>query len=510
MTATTGSGGLSGSGNWAAGLAGAGSALVDGAGQSATQSRSAAGLPSSTALLSTARSALATAQAQQADVMLTLSSAGAQSLLASTQPGNGTNTTTSAGATAATVAGNVAEEATTGAGTTALAADVMQAADAVLNNPSATVEQKAMATHLMQVATTLGAQQGGSASASAALATGQFINQLSSQSAEQGSGLANVGGALGGALGGAVVTTSGLYGLASQAVQEGRRSMASALQGMGTAQSEEIVLPGGIVQLPQSTGNAGAAVSALAGNALSTALLPELFAALSSVLADKNATPEQKAAATALLQTFDMFDNTTQIPQALLNPLLAAVLMPAVSPSIRGRLVRAALAEEVEDMGQTEEAGQSSRSAARAGGLRAALAKNAAYLAAVQKPLLNHVFQLTQKLEAEAMEAGLAGWGTAALSREQLMEEAIQASSILAFSQNLLAESTYVGALTSTSLTSILIMSWAALLSGYLPRSYPFVPRAWRRGGKKQGRRKNRSTAMGLQNLLFMDNAQEV
>ena len=306
-----------------------------------------------------------------------------------------------------------------------------------------------------------------------------------------------------------------LYGLASAVAQDGRLAMATAMQEMGAAQAEEIVLPGGIVQLPlgaaQVADSAVASMSvppALVGNALTNALLPQLFKALSAVLADASTTPAQRAAATALLQMLNTADNTAQIPQALLNPLLAAALMPALSPSVRGRLVRAALAGEVEDMGSTEEAELAT--GAGVGGLRAALRKNAAYLAAVQHPLLAHVLQLTQRLEAEGVEVALAGWGTAGLSREQIMEEAIGASSILAFSQNLVADSTYMGALASTSLTPILIMSWAALLSGCLPRAYPFVPRVWRRANKKKWRRKNRRNTMSLQTLLFAENATAV
>lgn len=467
MTATAGSGGLSGSGNWA----GLGAAMVEGAGQSLVQPQSGA---SSAAQSLSLRSTVADAQAQQADVMLTLSE-GAQSLLA-----NGG----AAGAVVAT------------AGTNALAADVMQAADAVLNDPSATVEQKAMAKQLMQVATTMTTQ-------SASGAAGTSASQLAGQS--------TLAAQPGGLLGGAVVTSSGLYGLTSTAMQESARNMAFALLGTSTAQAEEIVLPGGIVQLPQNTEEAVAAsaagLSELSGNALSNALLPELFEAMASVLSDENATTEQKQAATALLQTFEASDDSAQIPQALLNPLLAAALMPAVSPSIRGRLVRAALAEDVEDMGQTEEAEASGRFVAGAGGLRAVLARNAAYLASVQKPLLNHVLQLIQRQEAEAVEAGLAGWGTAQLSREQLAEEALQSSAILVSSQDLMAESTYMGALASTSLTPILIMSWAALLSGFLPRAYPFVPRVRRRANKKKWRRKKQNQKMDFQNLLFMGNA---
>lgn len=103
--------------------------------------------------------------------------------------------------------------------------------------------------------------------------------------------------------------------------------------------------------------------------------------------------------------------------------------MPALSSSQRGRLVRAALAEEVEDMGQLADTEQTAQPGVA--GLRAALRKNAAYLAAVQTPLLDHALQLTRKQEAEAVAAALAGWGFAGRSREQLMDEALNVSSIM-------------------------------------------------------------------------------
>ncbi|WP_048854390.1 hypothetical protein [Acetobacter syzygii] len=482
MTATTGSGSLPGAGSWV-GLGAEGAAM-----------------PSAATMLQAARTALAQAQAQQADVLFTLSE-GAQNLLGSALLSTEAVTTSTTEELAAATQGTRAAFATDG--TSTLAADVMQAANAVLNDTSTTVEQKNMATALKHLVTAMGAQSA-TAEQNAAGLSPRTIGQTISQMLDQQAGAAVAGSALGGA----VVTPSGLYGLASSAVQEGRRSMATALLGMGTAQAEEIVLPGGIVQLPQqATGTGGAAsgatvASELAGNGLSNALLPDLFKAIASVLMDAGATAEQKAAATALLQMFETAETPEQIPQVLLNPLLAAVLVPAPSPSVRGRLVRAALAEEVEDMGQTEGA---EPSAIGAGGLRAALGKNAAYLAAVQQPLLAHTLQLTQKQEAEAVEAALAGWGMAALSPAQLMEEALQSSSILAFSQNLMADSVYMGALASTGLTPVLVMSWAALLSGCLPRAYPFVPRVWRRANKRKWTRKKRPPKMDFQNLFFTD-----
>ncbi|WP_338333448.1 hypothetical protein [Acetobacter sp. LMG 32666] len=507
MSATTGSGGLSGPGNWG-GLGHQPPGGADGAGQAGAQLRQTAALPSSTALVQTARTALAQAQAQQADVMLTLSR-GAQNLLGTALAGNGA----SASAAQVVEADNsatpgmadttaAAAETPAGAGTAALMADVTRAAETVLNDPSATSEQKALASQLIQLATSMAGQSGVAAGAAGGALSLPLLQSLGAQSAAAG------------ALGGAVVTTSGLYGLASNTVQDGRRALATALAGMGAAQAEEIVLPGGIVQLVQNTGGAAESAAgastlpAFLGNALTSGLLPELYEALSNILADKNATAEQKAAATVLLQMLDTSEGADQIPQALLNPLLAAALMPALSPSQRGRLVRAALAGEVEDMGRTDEAEQIG--GAGAGSLRAALRKNAAYLAAVQKPLLDRVLPLTQKQEAEVLEAALAGWGSATLSREQVMEEAIEAASILAFSQNLMADSPYMGALASTSLTPILIMSWAALLSGCLPRAYPFVPRVWRRANKKKWRRKNHRQKMDFQNLLFTGDAVEV
>ncbi|MCP1243563.1 hypothetical protein GOB86_12420 [Acetobacter lambici] len=510
MTATTGSGGLSGPGGWV-GLGNQAPGLAEGAGQATAQSRQTAALPSSTALAQA--QAEQAEQAEQADVMLTLSK-GAQSLLGTALAGSGASASTAQGAeggnsaTAAGMAdasaGTVAADTSVGAGSAALMADVMRAADTVLNDPSATSEQKALASQLMQLATGMAGQStsGGAAGATGGALSLPLLQSLGAQSATTG------------ALGGAVVTTSGLYGLASNTVQDGRRALATALAGMGAAQAEEIVLPGGIVQLAQEAGGVGdsAAVStqpALLGNALTSGLLPELYEALSNILADKNATAEQKAAATVLLQMLDTSDDTAQmIPQALLNPLLAAALMPALSPSQRGRLVRAALAGEVEDMGRTDEA--ELPGGAGVSGLRAALRKNAAYLAAVQNPLLTHMLQLTQKQEADVLEAALAGWGSASISREQLMEDAIDVGSILAFSQNLMADSPYMAALASTSLTPILIMSWAALLSGCLPRAYPFVPRVWRRANKKKWRRKKQRQTMDFQNLFFTEDAVEV
>lgn len=517
MTATTGSGGLSGPGNWV-GLGAQGSGLAEGAGQAAMQSRLAGAMPSSTALVQTARTALAAAQAQQADVMLTLSE-GAKTLLGGTLLGNGSaasafmaaarNATTQTATQAATQTGvqagaqaaSTAEQTPVTAGSAALVADMMHAADTVLANPAATVAQKAMATQVMQMATAMAAQST-SGGANGIASGGVDLPLLQSLGAQEEAS---------GVLGGAVVTTSGLYGLASSTVQDSSRVMASALASMADTQAEEIVLPGGIVQLPQDTaGGVNALLSASSAsvgssltNALSTALLPDLFKALSAVLANPNATDVQKAAATALLQMLDTAQGGEQVPQALLNPLLAAALMPALSPSQRGRMVRAALAEDVEDMGRLEEAEQSGQPGAA--GLRAALRKNAAYLDAVQKPLLDHVLQISEK--QEELEAAAAGWGAMGLSREQIMEDALGSSSILAFSQNLMADSPYMGALASTSLTPILIMSWAALLSGCLPRAYPFVPRVWRRANKKRWCRKNQRQKMDLQNLLFTGDA---
>ncbi|MDE7548397.1 hypothetical protein PY793_10430 [Acetobacter fabarum] len=495
MTATTGSGGLPGAGNWL-GQAAQGYGMADG-GQTIAQSRLAAALPSSAALVQTARTALVAAQAQRAEVMLTLSE-GAKTLLGGSLSASQPATTATADHTA-TVAG--ASQSV--AGTTSLVADIMQAANAVLNDPSATVDQKAMADRLVQLATAMAAGSasgGGSGLANGVAAVLPLLQSLGAQTEAPG------------VPGGAVVTTAGLYGLVSNAVQDGR--LASALLGMAGAQEEEIVLPGGIVQLPQDleTGSVGALMpvsSAGVGgsltNALSNALLPDLFRALSAVLANTNATDEQKAAATALLQMLETADNTLDIPQALLNPLVAAALMPALSPSQRGRLVRAALAEEVEDMGQTAEAEQTGQPGVA--GLRAALRKNAAYLASVQNPLLDRALLLTHKQEAEAVATALAGWGFAGLSRGQLMDEALDVSSILAFSQNLMADTPYMGALASTSLTPILIMSWAALLSGCLPRVYPFVPRVWRRADKNKWRRQKQNQKMDFQHLLFMGDA---
>ncbi|MFT8863287.1 MAG: hypothetical protein ABF916_09900 [Acetobacter fabarum] len=512
MTATTGSGGLPGVGNWlgqAVQGAGQGTSMADGgAGQATAQSRLAGALPSSTALVQSARTALVAAQAQQAEVMLTLSE-GAKTLLGGTssarQPTTSADNTATAAATSQNTAASMAGRVPTGAGTTSLVADLMQAANAVLNDPAATADQKAMASRLVQLATAMAGQSaggGGSALAGGIAAALPLLQSLGAQPEAPG------------ALGGAVVTTAGLYGLVGNTVQDGR--LASALQGMAGAQEEEIVLPGGIVQLPQDVeaGTVAALMPASSAgvggsltNALSSALLPDLFRALSAVLTNTNTTDEQKAAATALLQMLETADNTLDIPQALLNPLVAAALMPALSPSQRGRLVRAALAEEVEDMGQLADTEQTAQPGVA--GLRAALRKNAAYLAAVQTPLLDHALQLTRKQEAEAVAAALAGWGFAGRSREQLMDEALDVSSIMALSQNLMADSPYMGALASTSLTPILIMSWAALLSGCLPRAYPFVPRVWRRADKKKWRRKSPNQKMDFQNLLFMGDAVE-
>ncbi|MFT8418838.1 MAG: hypothetical protein ABF636_08430 [Acetobacter sp.] len=551
MAATTGSGGLSGAGGWGAlGMQGAGMAesAVQATRQAAAQtgpqpgspsgspSAQAGALPSAAELAQTARMALAQAQAQQADVMLTLSK-GAQSLLAGSallgQAGAGTGGTSTTNGGAAqnaaqstaqnglhTAAPDLAENApqltaqtltqsaaqATGSGVSTLVADVLRAADAVLNDPLATPEQKAMATGLMQLANTMAGQSAsGGGATGAGVVSLPLLQLLNAQSSGPQS-------AASGALGGAVVTTSGLYGLASNTAQEGARAMATALLGMGTTQEDEIVLPGGIVQFAanaaQAAGSTGQSTPAtLLGNALTTALLPQLFKALTVILADQNATAEQKAAATTLLEMFDATEDTGQIPQALLNPLLAAALMPALNPSQRGRLVRAALAGEVEDMGRLEEAEQSGQGGV--GGLRAALRRNAAYMASVQKPLLNLALQVGQKLDAEGVEAALAGWATAGHTAEQDMEDALGGSSILAFSQNLMADSPYMATLASTSLTPILIMSWAALLSGCLPRAVPFVPRVWRRANKKKWRRKNRQNKMNFQNLMFTNGVAE-
>ncbi|MBS0990054.1 hypothetical protein JK182_15605, partial [Acetobacter okinawensis] len=136
-----------------------------------------------------------------------------------------------------------------------------------------------------------------------------------------------------------------------------------------------------------------------------------------------------------------------------------------------------------------------------------ALRRNAAYLAAVQQPLLSQMLQQAQTEEAEPL---LAGWSTVALRRGDGVEEVLEGGSVLALSQNLMADSPYMGALSSTGLTPILIMSWAALLSGCLPRAYPFVPRVWRRADKKKWRRKNQRNKMDLQSLLFTEGAMEV
>ncbi|GAA3674574.1 MULTISPECIES: hypothetical protein [Acetobacter] len=508
MTATTGSGSLPGVGNWL-GQAGQGTSMADaGAGQATVQSSLVGALPSSTALMQSARTALVAAQAQQAEVMLTLSE-GAKTLLdgasSARQPTASADNTATAAETSQNTAISMAGRAPTGAGITSLVADIMRAADTVLNDPAATADQKAMASRLVQLATAMAGQPaggGGSALAGGIAAALPLLQSLGAPPETPG------------ALGGAVVTTAGLYGLVGNTVQDGR--LAIALQGMAGPQEGEIVLPGGIVQFPQDMEAGTVAVlmpasSAGVGgsltNALSSALLPDLFRALSAVLANTNATDEQKAAATALLQMLETADNAPDIPQALLNPLVAAALMPALSPSQRGRLVRAALAGEVEDMGQLAEAEQTDQPGVA--GLRAALRKNAAYLAAVQTPLLDHALELTRKLEAEAVAAALAEWGFAGRSREQWMDEALDVSSIMAFSQNLMADSPYMGALASTSLTPILIMSWAALLSGCLPRAYPFVPRVWRRADKKKWRRKSPNQRMDFQNLLFMGDTVE-
>lgn len=541
---TTGAGALPSPGPWA-GLArqGAGAA-AEGAGQSVPQSAQ-VGLPSTTTLVQTARTALAQAQAQQAGVMLTLS-AGAQSLLggsallgmggrsASAQGASTPATPGGAGLVASDTAVHAAQDtaqgaaaelasgatdaasglafgsggggAATGAGVGALVADVMQAADAVLADPLATEAQKTMASQLVRMVSSMAGQSasswagGGSSGLAGSLAAGL----ASSVGADLA--LLQAEGATSGAAGGAVVTTAGLYGLASNAVQAGRLNMATALQNMGATLGEEIVLPGGIVQLSQTEalGAVASAPVALAGNALTNALLPELFKVLSALVADQSATDAQKAAASALLQILDTEgEGTEQIPQALLNPLLAAALMPALTPSQRGRLVRAALAGEVEDMGRTEELDLSGGGGA--GALRAALRRNSAYLAAVQQPLLKQIAQ-----QAQEVDPLLAGWSVAARSRAAGEEDVLEGSSVLALSQNLMADSPYMGALSSTSLTPILIMSWAALLSGCLPRAFPFVPRLWRRANKKRWHRKNRRAKMDLQNLLFPDGVVEV
>ncbi|MFT9087737.1 MAG: hypothetical protein ABF436_03910 [Acetobacter okinawensis] len=528
---TTGAGGLSGPGPWA-GLGMQGVGTAEGSAQSATQSGAQAGasaqvgLPSATTLVQSARTALAQAQAQQAGVMLTLS-AGAQSLLggsslldvvgraATTQGGSTATSADSAQAALADTAQNTAQNlaqgaaqgaasglasglasgsVASGAGISTLVADVMQAVETVLADPAATDAQKTMASQLVRMLTAMAGQ-------SASAWTSGMVASLPLLQAEV---------LPSGAAGGAVVTTSGLYGLASNAVLDGRVAMATALQNMGATQGEEIVLPGGIVQLSQTVAQgAGASVPvSLAGNALTNALLPELFRALSALVADQSATDAQKAAAMLLLQllgTEEEEDGAGQIPQALLNPLLAAALMPALTPAQRGRLVRATLAGEAEDMGRTEELDLSGGPGA--GGLRAALRRNAAYLAAVQQPLLNQMLQQAQTEEAEPL---LAGWSTAALRRGDGVEEVLEGGSVLALSQNLMADSPYMGALSSTGLTPILIMSWAALLSGCLPRAYPFVPRVWRRADKKKWRRKNQRSKMDLQSLLFTQGAVEV
>ena len=523
-------------------------AAAEGAGQAAPQSAQ-VGLPSTTTLVQTGRTALAQAQAQQAGVVLTLS-AGAQSLLggsallgmdgrsASNQetstpvvPGGAGSVASdtavhAAQDTAQGVAAELASGATdaasglafgpggggaaTGAGVGALVADVMQAADAVLADPLATEAQKTMASQLVRMVSSMAGQSASSwaGGASSGLAGSLAAGLASSVGADlallQAEG--SVSGATSGAAGGAVVTTAGLYGLASNAVLAGRLNMATALQNMGATLGEEIVLPGGIVQLSQ-TGGLGAVASApaaLAGNALTNALLPELFKVLSALVADQSVTDAQKAAASALFQILDTEgEGAEQIPQALLNPLLAAALMPALTPSQRGRLVRAALAGEVEDMGLTEDLALSGGGGA--GALRAALRRNGAYLAAVQQPLLNRIVQ-----QAQEVDPLLAGWSVAARSRAAGEEDVLEGSSVLALSQNLMADSPYMGALSSTSLTPILIMSWAALLSGCLPRAFPFVPRLWRRANKKRWHRKNRRTKMDLQNLLFTDGVVEV
>lgn len=524
---TTGAGGLSGPGPWAGlGMQGAGAA--EGSAQSAAQSGTQAGasaqvgLPSAITLVQSARTALAQAQAQQAGVMLSLS-AGAQSLLdgstlldvvgraATTQGGSTATSASGAQAAPADTAQNTAQNVAhgtahgasglasglasgsvaSGAGVSTLVADVMQAVETVLADPLATDVQKAMASQLVRMLTAMAGQ-------SASAWTSGMVASLPLLQAEV---------LPSGAAGGAVVTTSGLYGLARSAVLDGRAAMATALQNMGATLGEEIVLPGGIVQLSQSVAQgAGASVPVpLAGNALTNALLPELFRALSALVADKSATDAQKAAATLLLQLLDTEeeDGAGQIPQALLNPLLAAALVPALTPAQRGRLVRATLAGEVEDMGRTEELDLSGGPGA--GGLRAALRRNAAYLAAVQQPLLNQMLQ-----QAEEVAPLLAGWSAATLRRGDGGEDALVGSSVLALSQNLMADSPYMGALSSTGLTPILIMSWAALLSGCLPRAYPFVPRVWRRADKKKWRRKNQRSKMDLQSLLFTEGAMEV
>ncbi|MFT9360832.1 hypothetical protein [Acetobacter okinawensis] len=527
---TTGAGGLSGPGPWM-GLGMQGAGVAEGSTPSATQSGTQAGasaqvgLPSATTLVQSARTTLAQAQAQQAGVMLSLS-AGAQSLLdgstllgvvgrsATTQGGSTATSADSAQAALADTAQNTAQNVAqgtaqgaasglasglasgsvaSGAGISTLVADVMQAVETVLADPAATDAQKTMASQLVRMLTAMAGQ-------SASAWTSGMVASLPLLQAEV---------LPSGAAGGAVVTTSGLYGLARSAVLDGRAAMATALQNMGATQGEEIVLPGGIVQLSQSMAQgAGASVPvSLAGNALTNALLPELFRALSALVADQSATDAQKAAATLLLQLLgtEEEDGAGQIPQALLNPLLAAALMPALTPAQRGRLVRATLAGEAEDMGRTEELDLSGGPGA--GGLRAALRRNAAYLAAVQQPLLNQMLQQAQTEEAEPL---LADWSAAALRRGDGVEEVLEGGSVLALSQNLMADSPYMGALSSTGLTPILIMSWAALLSGCLPRAYPFVPRVWRRADKKKWRRKNQRNKMDLQSLLFTEGAMEV